>query len=131
MKDDKAMTGKTDDKGEILFNGLTAADTKNGTTYYLKELKTKDGYTLLSKTIEVKLIPVLVNGQPTGSVTCTVDGAEPQENTIRLATATVTNNEGFNLPSTGGMGTYIFTIAGLVIMAGAAFLLIASKKRRA
>lgn len=131
MKDDKAMTGKTDDKGEILFNGLTAADTKNGTTYYLKELKTKDGYTLLSKTIEVKLIPVLANGQPTGSVTCTVDGAEPQENTIRLATATVTNNEGFNLPSTGGMGTYIFTIAGLVIMAGAAFLLIASKKRRA
>ena len=43
----------------------------------------------------------------------------------------ITNNKGFNLPATGGMGTYLFTIGGLVIMAGAALLLIASKKRRA
>lgn len=41
------------------------------------------------------------------------------------------NKSGFNLPATGGMGTYLFTIGGLVIMAGAALLLIASKKRRA
>ena len=40
----------------------------------------------------------------------------------------VVNNKGFNLPATGGMGTYLFTIGGLVIMAGAALLLIASKK---
>ena len=41
----------------------------------------------------------------------------------------VVNNKGFNLPATGGMGTYLFTIGGLVIMAGAALLLIASKKK--
>ena len=73
----------------------------------------------------------------------TITGAEPANGTVTTTTTgfkaegdgyvstTVTNNKGFNLPSTGGMGTYIFTIAGLVIMAGAAFLLIASKKRRA
>ena len=43
--------------------------------------------------------------------------------------ATVINNKGFTLPSTGGMGTYLFTIGGIVIMAGAAFALIAMKKR--
>lgn len=131
MKDGKTLTGKTNDKGEILFDGLTAEDAENGTTYYLKELNTKTGYTLLSKTIAVKLTPVLENGQPTGSVKCTIDGKESEASTVRLATANVVNNKGFNLPSTGGMGTYLFTIAGLVIMAGAAFLLIASKRRRA
>ena len=42
---------------------------------------------------------------------------------------TVINNKGFSLPETGGMGTYLFTIGGIVIMAGAAFALIAMKKR--
>ena len=41
------------------------------------------------------------------------------------------NKSGFNLPATGGMGTYLFTIGGLVIMAGAVLLLITSKKKRA
>ena len=41
----------------------------------------------------------------------------------------VENQKGFSLPETGGMGTYLFTIGGIVIMAGAAFALIAMKKR--
>ena len=40
------------------------------------------------------------------------------------------NKSGFNLPATGGMGTYLFTIGGLVIMAGAVLLLITSKKKK-
>lgn len=52
-------------------------------------------------------------------------------NESRLAETTITNNKGFNLPSTGGMGTYIFTIGGLVVMAGAVLLLVSSKKKRA
>ena len=35
------------------------------------------------------------------------------------------------MPGTGGMGTYIFTIGGLVVMAGAVLLLVSSKKKRA
>ena len=48
---------------------------------------------------------------------------------MRVISLDITNNKGFNLPATGGMGTYLFTIGGLVIMAGAALLLIASRKK--
>lgn len=63
----------------------------------------------------------------------TVDGISVKNNMTEDGVVPVglQNKSGFNLPATGGMGTYLFTIGGLVIMAGAALLLIASKKRRA
>lgn len=41
---------------------------------------------------------------------------------------TVTNNKGIELPSTGGIGTTVFAVAGLVIMAGAAAVLVIKKR---
>ena len=63
----------------------------------------------------------------------TVDGNSVKDNMTEAGVVPVglQNKSGFNLPATGGMGTYLFTIGGLVIMAGAALLLIASRKRRA
>lgn len=121
---------KTVENGSITFDGLVAE--KGGTKYYLKEEKTAQGYTLLSKPIEVTLIPEIVSGQPTGNMQYTIDNdTRSPEHEPRLAETTITNNKGFNLPSTGGMGTYIFTIGGLVVMAGAVLLLVSSKKKRA
>ena len=40
----------------------------------------------------------------------------------------VLNNKGFDLPTTGGMGTWLFTIGGLILMAGAVVLFAKSKK---
>lgn len=122
---------KTVENGSITFDGLVAEG--EGTTYYLKEEKTAHGYTLLSKPIAVKLIPELTEtGQPTGNMQYTIDNdTRSPEHEPRLAETTITNNKGFNLPSTGGMGTYIFTIGGLVVMAGAVLLLVSSKKKRA
>ena len=57
------------------------------------------------------------------------DQIEATKDIDRVANVTITNNKGFSLPETGGMGTYLFTIGGIVIMAGAAFALIAMKKR--
>lgn len=121
---------KTVENGSITFDGLVAKE--GGTKYYLKEEKTAQGYTLLSKPIEVTLIPEIVSGQPTGNMQYTIDNdTRSPEHGPRLAETTITNNKGFNLPSTGGMGTYIFTIGGLVVMAGAVLLLVSSKKKRA
>ena len=40
----------------------------------------------------------------------------------------VLNKKGFDLPTTGGMGTWLFTIGGLILMAGAVVLFAKSKK---
>lgn len=127
-------TVQTVKDGSITFDGLVA-EGEEGTTYYLKEEKTAQGYTLLSKPIAVTLIPELTkSGEPTGKMKYTIDNkTTPKEGygEFRLAETTITNNKGFNLPGTGGMGTYIFTIGGLVVMAGAVLLLVSSKKKRA
>lgn len=91
-----------------------------------------NGYTLLSKPIKITLLPQYEGETPTGILVYKINDGEDQPTTSvnpRLAFTEITNNKGFSLPETGGMGTYLFTIGGIVIMAGAAFALIAMKKR--
>lgn len=121
--------GTTDNNGIVQFDGLEV--TEGGKNYWLKETKTVNGYTLLSKAIKITLIPEYEGDVPTGVLTYKIDDGKEIETgkTPRLAVVDITNNKGFSLPETGGMGTYLFTIGGIVIMAGAAFALIAMKKR--
>lgn len=131
-------TKTTNDKGIIKFDGLDA-DNKdgNGTTYYLKETATKDtSYSLLANPVKVTLIPTYKADSNTydGGLKYRINDGEEKSSTndnVRTAIADIVNKKGFNLPSTGGMGTYIFTIGGLVVMAGAVLLLVSSKKKRA
>lgn len=99
-------------------------------TYKLEEVKAPKDYTLLKDKIEFTITDA--NPGPDG----VIDGNSSEKVTVNgtdtgRLTTTITNNKGFNLPSTGGMGTYIFTIGGLVVMAGAVLLLVSSKKKRA
>ena len=124
--------GITENGGLLTFDGLDAD--KEGTTYWLKEVETVDGYTLLANPVKITLYPVYDDAQEiyTGALGYKIaDGTElsTTSQNPRLAVVDITNNKGFTLPSTGGMGTYLFTIGGIVIMAGAAFALIAMKKR--
>lgn len=124
-------TFKTNPEGKITIKGLAAG------TYYLKEIKTTSGYTLLANPVKIMITETPDVATKKTVATCTVDDKKTEKKQLEedsgnfYYTFSVQNDKGFNLPATGGMGTYILTIAGLVIMAGAAFLLITSKKRRA
>ncbi len=119
---------KTNEDGQLTFDGLAAG------TYYLEEIKTNSGYTLLANPVK---IVITANGEnvTAATATMTVDNVKTvgtvtdEDDGETRFTFTIKNNKGFSLPSTGGMGTYLFTIGGIVIMAGAAFALIAMKKR--
>lgn len=102
----------TDDTGIIKFKGLAAG------TYYLVETKAPEGYNKLVKPIEITIADTTTGvNAPSWTVTMTgggtgagTEGTYPE---IR-----VQNNKGALLPETGGMGTVIFTVAGIAIIAG-------------
>ena len=122
-KDEFRTTTVENKKGKLVFKGLKAG------TYTLTETKSPSGYSLAKNPITI-----VITANEDGSLAdATVDGNSVKDNMTEAGVVPVglQNKSGFNLPATGGMGTYLFTIGGLVIMAGAALLLIAAKKRRA
>lgn len=131
LNKDKAQIEEkeTDKDGLVTFDGLAAG------TYYLKETKTASGYTLLANLIKITISAPAADTRATFKYDYDGENKEAtlsqEDNGNARFMFTVTNKKGFNLPSTGGMGTYIFTIGGLVVMAGAVLLLVSSKKKRA
>lgn len=95
----------TDADGKVVIHGL-----KQG-TYKLVEIQAPDGYNVLDKDVTVTLTYGKNNGQ---------------DNLV--VTSVVQNFKGIQLPSTGGMGTTVFAIVGLLVMAGAAVTLIVKKR---
>ena len=126
---DKIAEATSSDDGVINFSD---ASKLAAGTYYLKELQAPSGYSALTSVVKVVISTATPNDNTTYDFKYSMN--EGEENNVGedgVISLDITNNKGFNLPATGGMGTYLFTIGGLVIMAGAALLLIASKKRRA
>ena len=123
------VKGELKDTNEFIFSGLDVGD------YELEEVESPKGYTLLTDTIKFSIS----DSQPDGKLDSvsgpvSIETEKKEDDTVvntGFAKMDVTNKKGFNLPSTGGMGTYIFTIGGLVVMAGAVLLLVSSKKKRA
>lgn len=134
----------TDTDGKLSFNGLDNA------TYYLVETQTKAGYNLLkepykavlnltakfTKETTKKITPDSMNGTATIVTTETQTTTDYGTGNGVKATkgkfeVTVKNYKGFTLPTTGGIGTFVFTFAGIAMMAAAVILLITGKKKKA
>ena len=131
---DTFKTVETTGKLDKQFKGLEAETT--GTKYGLLETKAPAGYNLLPSPTIITLTgsydatnnkaTVSANGATVTNET--IDLTAAQNANQPVATSTVENNKGTELPSTGGIGTTIFYIAGIVMVLGAAAIVIARRK---
>ena len=106
-------------KGEFVIQGLDQG------TYYLKEIKAPDGYTLLKEAIEIQITPTFVanrnnytsNGEGLISLSATSFNTHLNASTNDLSVALkVVNQTGSKLPITGSMGTIVCVLTGTGIM---------------
>lgn len=95
------------ERGTFTFRGIVDG------TYYLKEIKAPDGYNMLTAEIVITVDGGAVKSALAGTTSYIVKKSE-SENTV---TITVPNSSGYMLPNTGGNGTYLYIISGLLIMA--------------
>lgn len=127
-------TYTTDNDGYLEINGLDS-----DVTYYLKETKAPTGYTINPAIIPVKIDATFDIDGTLNSYTVKIGDHETRytynAETKETTKPEVQNPYGFknsklvNLPSTGGIGTTIFTVAGSLIMIFAVALLFASRRR--
>lgn len=101
----------TDAKGEATVSGLDLGD------YYFEEVEAPTGYSLDANPNKV-------------TVTLKKKVKEASATTDVISNPLTKYNTTLNsLPSTGGMGTYLFTIIGVVVMAGAAGAFFISRRK--
>ena len=134
----KGLTAKKSDattfipnaQGHIVVKGL------EDDAYSLTEIATDKGYVLLKDAVKI-VIKTAENG------TCEQCGAKLQTASATvnskditmtegnaIVPLTVVNNPGFDLPKTGGYGTWMFTIGGVALLGTAAFIVIRSRKHK-
>lgn len=127
----KIAEATTDDNGELTFSGLDAG------TYTLVEVEAPEGYVLPTGDAAKTTFTVGAPATPDGTYEIKdVSGNNVLKDTngnavINNNTITITNAKGVNLPQTGGAGTWMFTIGGLVLMAGAVVVFMATRKKKA
>lgn len=145
------VTGYTDQESEATQFSPMSGNVNTGRVilkgveddkYIITEIETDSGYKLLKEDITVE-----ITSQP-GSDTCStceaalltasakVNGSDVQMNEDNssvnaIVPLTVTNTKGYDLPKTGGNGTKLFYIFGVLgLMAGGAAIVMGLRKRR-
>lgn len=111
----KTMVATSDANGQVSFSGIPS-----GHIYKLEETKVPEGYASNGYMYSLKV----AYDQLIMTVTDQHGNRVPWDYTI-------TNITSYELPNTGGAGTHMYTLAGLVLMLfSAAYLLYKSKARR-
>lgn len=129
VKESKATAFVPNGEGHIRVVGL------EDDTYTLTETDTDKGYVLLKDGIEI--IITAAEGESAcetcGAKLLTASGsvngdAVDMESGNAIVPLTVINNPGFDLPKTGGYGTWMFTVGGCMLLGAAAFIVVRGRK---
>lgn len=125
-----ATTFVPNSSGHIVVKGL------EDDAYSLTEIATDKGYVLLKDAVKI-VITTKENGacEKCGTklltASATVNGKDvTMSDGNAIVPLTVVNNPGFDLPKTGGYGTWMFTIGGVVLLGAAAFIVVKSRKHK-
>lgn len=128
----------TNSSGDVSQDGLANGD------YYLVEKKTAEGYNLLKEPVKVTLNIsevttwdeefVNTNGvlikQAVKKTTKFTDEQGNDVTNSASITIKVINRKGFNLPTTGGFGTLLFSGIGALLVVGGVGVLMSIKKKK-
>ena len=125
-----ATTFVPNSSGHIVVKGL------EDDSYSLTEIATDKGYVLLKEAVKI-VIKTSENGacEKCGAklltASATVNGKDvTMSDGNAIVPLTVVNNPGFDLPKTGGYGTWMFTIGGVALLGAAAFIVVKSRKHK-
>lgn len=129
-KKSDATTFIPNSSGHIVVKGL------EDDAYSLTEIATDKGYVLLKDAVKI-IIKANENGQCekcgakllTASATVNSKDITMTEGNA-IVPLTVVNNPGFDLPKTGGYGTWMFTVGGVALLGAAAFIVVKSRKHK-
>lgn len=117
--------------GEITIKGVASG------TYSITEVEAPNGYNKLTAPVSVSAVQTGANTTAStaylnenGEVVTNETATTVEYNNDKLAAAVifVVNKTGAELPSTGGMGTTIFYIAGTVLVLGAGVILVTRRR---
>lgn len=129
-KKSDATTFIPNSSGHIVVKGL------EDDAYSLTEIATDKGYVLLKDAVKI-VIKTAENSQCEKcgtkllTASATVNGKDvTMTDGNAIVPLTVVNNPGFDLPKTGGYGTWMFTIGGVALLGAAAFIVIRSRKHK-
>ena len=129
-KKSDATTFVPNSSGHIIVKGL------EDDSYSLTETATDKGYVLLKDAVKI-IIKAAENGQCEKcgakllTASASVNGKDvTMSEGNAIVPLTVVNNPGFDLPKTGGYGTWMFTVGGVALLGAAAFIVIRSRKHK-
>lgn len=114
--------------GQSIYKKATEEEIKNADIPKVTNIVAKNGV-VVAKGLDDGKYKIVEEKAPAGYSVVTVNDVTIENGGNPTATVNVSDTKLHSLPHTGGMGTYLFTIIGVVVMAGAAGAFFISRRK--
>lgn len=117
-----------DEEGKSIYKKATAEEIEDNNITKVENIVAKNGV-VVAKGLDDGTYQIVEEKAPAGYSVVKVDDVTIANGENPTATVDVSDTKLHSLPHTGGMGTYLFTIIGVVVMAGAAGAFFISRRK--